>query len=217
MHEIPMTSSTTTAATRGVYRPGLIVVGAIAALFIALLAFAPIARRFGVLGIEHILTGYDHLAFLVMLLVATHAVRDLFWVITSFTVAHSITLSAASLGWVVASAQWVEPLILATIVYVAVENLITARPRARVALTFAFGLVHGLGFASALSEGPLARGEEVLALLAFNLGVEVGQLAFLALAYPLWRALARVAPRAGRWILALGVIALCIYWFIDRL
>lgn len=204
-------------AARTLYRPGLIAVGVIAVVFAALLVLAPIARRFGLVGIEHILTGYDHLAFLVMLLIATHAVRDLFWVITSFTVAHSITLTAASLGWVVASAQWVEPLILATIVYVAVENLITTRPRARLALTFAFGLVHGLGFASAISEGPLARGEELVALLAFNLGVEIGQLAFLALAYPLWRGLERVAPRAGRWTLALGVIALCIYWFIERL
>lgn len=204
-------------APRTVYRPGLIVVGVIAAVFFALLALSPIARRFGLMGIEHILTGYDHLAFLVMLLIATHAVRDLFWVITSFTVAHSITLTAASLGWVVASAQWVEPLILATIVYVAVENLITARPRARLALTFAFGLIHGLGFASALSEGPLTPNDELVALLSFNLGVEVGQLAFLALAYPLWRGLERVAPKTGRWTLALGVIGLCAYWAVVRL
>lgn len=210
-----MTSPLT--AARPVYRPGLIVVGTVAALFLALLALSPAGRRFGLLGIEHILTGYDHLAFLVMLLIATRAVRDLFWVITSFTIAHSITLTAASLGWVVASAHWVEPLILATIVYVAVENLITAQPRARLALTFAFGLVHGLGFASALSDGPLARGDELVALLSFNLGVEVGQLAFLALAYPLWRALARAAPRTGRWTLSLGVIALCLYWAIARL
>lgn len=204
-------------APRTVYRPGLIAVGAIAALFLALLALTPIGHRFGLLGIEHILTGYDHLAFLTMLLIATHAVRDLFWVITSFTIAHSIALTAASLGWVVASAQWVEPLILATIVYVAVENLITARPRARLILTFAFGLIHGLGFASALSDGPLARNDGLVALLSFNLGVEVGQLAFLALAYPLWRGLARIAPKAGRWTLALGVIALCVYWFVTRL
>lgn len=207
----------TSTAVRTLYRPGVIVVGIIVAVFAALIVLSPIGRRFGVLGIEHILTGYDHLAFLVMLLIATHALRDLFWVITSFTVAHSITLTAASLGWVVASAHWVEPLILATIVYVAVENLVTARPRARLALTFAFGLIHGLGFASALTQGPLMRGDELVALLAFNLGVEVGQLAFLALAYPLWRVLARVAPRAARWTLALGVIGLCIYWAITRL
>lgn len=210
-----MTDPTT--APRTVYRPGLIVVGAIAAVFLALLALSPIAHRFGLLGIEHILTGYDHLAFLAMLLIATRGIGDLFWVITSFTVAHSIALTAASLGWVVASAQWIEPLILTTIVYVAVENLITAQPRARLALTFAFGLIHGLGFASALSDGPLTRGDELLALLSFNVGVEVGQLAFLALAYPLWRGLERVAPKAGRWTLALGVIALCIYWFVTRL
>ena len=203
-------------APRTVYRPGLIVVGAIAILFFVLLALTPIARRFGLLGIEHILTGYDHLAFLVMLLIATRAIKDLFWVITSFTVAHSITLTAASLGWVVASAQWVEPLILATIVYVAVENLLTAQPRARLVLTFVFGLVHGLGFANAISDGPLARNDELVALLSFTRGVEVGQLAFLALAYPLWRGLERVAPKLGRWMLALGTIALCIYWFVTR-
>ena len=204
-------------ASRTVYRPGLIVVGAIGVVFLLLLALSAIARRFGALGVEHILTGYDHLAFLVMLMIASRAVKDLFWVITSFTVAHSLTLTAASLGWVVASPQWVEPLILATIVYVAVENLVTAQPRARLALTFAFGLIHGLGFASALSDGPLARNEELVALLSFNLGVEVGQLAFLALAYPLWRALEGVAPRAGRWTLALAVIGLCVYWAVARL
>lgn len=183
--------------------------------FAILVVSLPTARRFGVMGFEHILTGYDHLAFLAMLLVAAAALKDLFWVITSFTLAHSLTLTAASLGWIVASAAWVEPLILATIVYVALENLITARPRARLALTFAFGLLHGLGFASALSDGPLPPREELLALLSFNFGVELGQLAFLAVAYPLWRALSRPAPIAARRALALGVIGLCVYWLIK--
>lgn len=204
-------------APRYWHRAGLIVVSAIAVAFVALLTFAPIGRQFGWMGLEHIATGYDHLAFLLMLLVAARAFKDLFWVVTSFTVAHSLSLTAASLGWIVTSAQWIEPLILATIAYVAVENLLTREPRARVALTFAFGLIHGLGFASALSDGPLPRDQELLALLSFNLGVEVGQLLFLALAYPLWRGLDRFAPKAARWTLALTTIALCVYWFIARL
>lgn len=197
-------------------RVALILVAILVVGFAALVATAPTAQRFGLMGLHHILTGYDHLAFLAMLLIAAAAFKDLFWVITAFTLAHSVTLSAASLGWIVVSAAWVEPLILATIVYVAVENVVTARPRARLPLTFGFGLLHGLGFASALSEGPLPPREELLALLSFNLGVETGQLVFLALAYPLWRLLARRAPTASRRVLALVVIGLCVYWLFSK-
>ena len=200
----------------------LITTGAIAAallvLIVGLLLMSPLARRFGPLGIEHILTGYDHLAFLVMLLVPAQRLRDLVWIITAFTVAHSITLSAATLGYIVASSTWVEPVIALTILYVAVENLVRPAPTARVALTFGFGLIHGLGFANALSEGPLSPSELLLALFSFNLGVEVGQLAFLAIVYPLWRTLAR-GTRAlpAQRVLSAIVIGLCVFWLWQRL
>lgn len=183
----------------------------------ALWWYTPVAHRFGVMGVEHILTGYDHLAFLVMLMIATRNFPDLIWVATAFTVAHSLALTAASLGWVATSASWVEPLIALTILYVAVENLLTAQPKARPALTFGFGLIHGLGFASALADGPLPRNEELLALLSFNIGVEAGQIAFLAVCYPVWRYLARRYADRTRQMLALTVVALCLYWLWERL
>lgn len=180
------------------------------------LAFAlgsPTARRFGAMGVEHILTGFDHLAFLAMLAVAVRNVRDLVWLASAFTLAHSLALSAAALEWVHASPAWVEPLIVATILYLALENTGAAAPRGRKPLAFVFGLVHGLGFAGALAQGPLPKAEELLALLSFNLGVEAGQALFLAVGYPLWRLSLRYceAQRARR--IAGGVaILLCGYW-----
>lgn len=176
-----------------------------------------VARRFGVMGVGHILSGLDHLAFLVMLMVATRSFKDLVLVITTFTLAHSITLSAAALGWIVTSPAWIEPLIAVTILYVALENLVTGTPKARLLLTFGFGLVHGLGFASALTDGPLPRAQELLALFSFNLGVEAGQILFLSLTYPAWNRVQQqsFAPRA-RQLTALVVALLCLYWLWER-
>lgn len=186
--------------------------------FTLLVTFTDAGRRFGPMGMHHILTGYDHLAFLLMLLIGTHALKALVLVATTFTVAHTITLSAAALGFIDAPANWIEPLIVVTILYVALENLVTARPRARLALTFGFGLIHGLGFAGALAEGPLPPNEELIALASFNLGVEVGQLAFLGLLYPLWRAArtSRAEPYVRR-SAAVGVLLMSLYWLWERL
>lgn len=194
----------------------------IAALFAggiaALLADSSVARRFGLMGAEHILLGFDHLAFVAMLLIGAAQFRSLLFVVTSFTVAHSITLSAAALGWIVPSAAWVEPVIILTILYVAIENLLTANPTARVGLTFAFGLIHGMGFAFALSEGPLPHNEEMIALLSFNLGVEAGQISFLALTYPLWRlAQARGYGPIVRRLTAGVVVLLGVMWLTQRI
>lgn len=197
-----------------------------ATVFIALalgtgLVFAlisPVAQRFGLMGAEHILFGFDHLTFLVMLMIVARHVRELIYVATVFTLAHSITLTAATLEWVHASPAWVEPLIVVTILYVAVENIFFATPRARLWFTFGFGLIHGLGFASALTEGPLPKTEELIALFSFNLGVEAGQILFLAVSFPLWRALGTWVPEqhARRTISGL-VILLCGYWLWQRL
>lgn len=198
-------------------RIGLALLILIAAAAVTLVTLSPIAQRFGVMGGQHILSGYDHLAFLVMLMIATRSFADLAWIVTAFTVAHSLTLTAASLGWIVASPAWVEPLIAVTILYVALENLFAAQPKARPAVTFGFGLIHGLGFAGALADGPLPRNEELLALLSFNLGVEVGQLMFLAVCYPLWRWAGRRQAARARVALSIIVVGLCAFWLWQRL
>jgi hypothetical protein len=148
--------------------------------------------RYFALGVEHILTGYDHLLFLAVVLLACSTVRGMLLLITSFTLAHSLTLIAAALGFLRAPGDLVEPLILLTLVFVGVENFVRrTEPRHRAAVTFAFGLVHGLGFASALREIGLARDGLLPATLGFNLGVEAGQLGVGAALLPLLIALRR--------------------------
>jgi HupE / UreJ protein len=155
------------------------------------------AKRFLFLGIEHIFTGYDHIAFLLALLLLGGRFLDLVKIVTSFTIAHSVTLCLAALGILNPPAQWVEVLIAASIIAVASENLwvlrsteggasrVAAALRHRWRITFAFGLVHGFGFASALQELHLPRSALAAGLVSFNLGVEVGQVTIVALAFPL--------------------------------
>ena len=154
------------------------------------------AFSFVVLGVEHILTGFDHLCFLFALLLVATRFRDVLMVVTTFTVAHSLTLAAAAFGAVKMSSSIVEPLIAASIVYIGLENIFLRRqPRHRLALVFGFGLIHGLGFAGALAERlPGVTGLRViLPLLGFNAGVECGQLAVAACLVPLIH-LARKRP-----------------------
>ena len=173
------------------------------------------------LGIEHILTGYDHLCFLLALLLVALRIRDVLAVVTTFTIAHSLTLAAAAMGTVSLPSSVVEPLIAASIVYIGVENLILRRqPRYRLALVFCFGLIHGLGFATALSERlPGITGVAVIPpLLSFNLGVEIGQLAVAACLIPLikWaRSRADYTPRLQP-ATSLIIAAVGAFWFVQR-
>ncbi len=137
------------------------------------------------MGLEHILRGYDHLVFLLGLVIVGGAARQMLVVVTAFTVGHSISLALATLGVFVPNARFVEPLIALSIVYVGVENLARKDRRGRWILTLLFGLVHGFGFAEALRELALPRAELPAALALFNVGVELGQLAVLAVALPL--------------------------------
>jgi hydrogenase/urease accessory protein HupE len=178
------------------------------------------ARSF-VLGVEHILAGFDHLLFLTGLLVACGKARAMLVIVTTFTVAHSITLVLATLDWLVLPASVVEPLIAASIVLVGVENLVRRdAPPTRAPLCFAFGLVHGFGFAGALRELGLGEsaGPIVLPLLGFNLGVEAGQLLVVAVLLP-GLLLLRKKPQLSRWVLAgtsACVAAAGSYWLLDR-
>lgn len=144
---------------------------------------------FLLLGIRHILTGYDHLLFLCALLLMCRNARAAALLITCFTAAHSITLGLATFGLVSLQSRLVESAIAASILYVGIENLIYRERaiRARWVLTFAFGLIHGLGFASVLRElGIGGRGTgAIVPLVGFNAGVEVGQLAVAAVVLPI--------------------------------
>ena len=174
------------------------------------------------LGIEHILTGYDHLLFLFALLVVCRSLRSILTVITCFTVAHSITLALATLDIVRLPGRIVEPLIAVSIAYVGIENLIRGdSPNWRWLITFSFGLVHGLGFADALREfgiGSAGFGV-VFPLVGFNLGVEIGQLSVAAVILPiLWQL--RKRPVFGRrWVpvCSIGIALAGSYWMVERM
>lgn len=173
------------------------------------------------LGVEHILTGYDHLLFLFALLIVTRDFVSALKVITCFTLAHSITLGVATFDLVQISSRIIEPLIAVSIVYIGVENVWKrGDPHGRWMLTFAFGLIHGFGFASVLRElGVGSRGGVALPLFSFNLGVEIGQIAVAAIALPIiWQLrkqevfLRRGVPACSAVVAVLGA-----FWFVQRI
>jgi hydrogenase/urease accessory protein HupE len=172
---------------------------------------------FLVLGFEHILTGYDHLLFLLGLLVAGRGVRELVAIVTSFTIAHSLTLGVATFGLVNPPARAIEAVIALSIAYVGIENLVRREPRGRWKLTFGFGLVHGFGFANVLREMQLPREALAASLFTFNAGVEVGQLAVVLIAWPVLRWIQRSAytTPVTRWVSAV-VTACGLFWFVQR-
>jgi hydrogenase/urease accessory protein HupE len=172
--------------------------------------------RFLWLGVQHIATGYDHLAFLLGLLIATASIRSLVKVVTSFTIAHSITLALATFSVVVLPSRFTESMIAASIVYVAVENLIRGQAIERYKITFLFGLVHGFGFSNVLREMQLPRANLALSLFSFNLGVEVGQLVFVVLLFPAIEDLIASGWKRLRPIVSIVIGLLATYWFIQR-
>ncbi|MFC6230750.1 HupE/UreJ family protein [Paenibacillus allorhizosphaerae] len=141
--------------------------------------------NFFMLGVEHILTGYDHLLFLFSQLLIAVRTAEIVKIVTAFTIAHSITLLLAATGIIRLPGTWVEVGIALTICYVAIENIVVKTSRFRWLLTFAFGLIHGIGFAGALGEIGLPQSYFLGSLLIFNLGVEAGQLAIVVLVLPL--------------------------------
>jgi len=179
-----------------------------------------IARAYTVLGVEHILTGFDHLLFVLALLFLVGFNRRLLYTITAFTLAHSVTLALASLGLLTLRSPPVEASIALSIVLVAAEALHGGRTFARrwpALVAFLFGLVHGLGFAGALKEIGLPQQHLPVALLTFNVGVELGQLFVVTLAFGVCRALAatpRVASARAPALYVIGAIAA--YWSIGR-
>lgn len=173
------------------------------------------------LGVKHIWTGYDHLLFLLSLLVVAAGWREALRIVTAFTAAHSITLLLTATETIHVNSRWVECGIALTIAYVAAENWFARRrpegPQFRWLLTFVFGLVHGMGFAGALQETGLPSRYFIGSLLSFNAGIELGQLAIVAMLLPL---LKRARPRKWYSPFVLGlsavVFALGIAWAVQR-
>ena len=177
------------------------------------------------LGVEHILLGFDHLLFVLALLIITEGTWRLLKTVTAFTVAHSITLALATLGFVHVPSAPVEAAIALSIAFVAVEIVRVDQGRRSLAarspwlVAFAFGLLHGFGFAGALSEIGLPTGQIPLALLFFNLGVEVGQLLFVGAVLALIALMQVRKPSLTTWVrlvppYAIGTTAM--FWVIER-
>jgi hydrogenase/urease accessory protein HupE len=182
-------------------------------------------ERYLVTGIEHIFLGYDHIAFLIAVVLWARRLVPVIKIVTAFTIAHSITLSLAALNVVVIPSTIVEPAIAASIVYVALENFFTRNIESRWRVTFAFGLIHGFGFAGALREVGLPTNAVVTALAAFNIGVEIGQVAIVSIVVPALIVLDRLmAVDRAKPMRAAGVVyglsaliaVLGSYWFLNR-
>jgi hydrogenase/urease accessory protein HupE len=179
----------------------------------------PAQRDYFVLGVEHILTGYDHMLFVAGLVIATRSLRELVWTISAFTLAHSITLGLGMLSVVTPSSVAVELLIALSIAYVGYENVrLGQAPRGRVWLVTLFGLAHGFGFAGAIAEIGLPEDQKLGALAFFNLGVEAGQLCLVAALWPLL-ALVRKRERVSLWVARVVNVALIVAgvgWTLER-
>jgi hypothetical protein len=180
------------------------------------------ALQFVKLGIQHILSGIDHLLFVLCLVIPFRRIRPLVLIVTSFTVAHSITLASSALG-VAPDALWfpplIETLIAASIVYMALENIAGPKLQRRWLIAFGFGLVHGFAFSFALRESLQFAGSHVAtSLFTFNLGVEIGQLLVLAVAIPLISLAFKyaIAERMGIIILSALVAHTAWHWMLDR-
>ncbi len=169
------------------------------------------------LGIEHIFTGYDHLAFLAGLLLMTRTLPALLKVVTAFTAAHSITLALATFNIVSVPSRLIESLIALSIAYIAVENFTGRTLMQRWKVTFLFGLVHGFGFSNVLQQMALTRRTLAISLFSFNGGVELGQLVFVCAVFPLVYLIS-----TSRWKLqflsasSVAIALLGIFWFVER-
>ncbi len=183
---------------------------------------AATAWRYLTLGFTHIVPhGLDHMLFVIGIFLFSRQLRTVLWQVSAFTVAHSLTLGLSIYGLIAVPPSVVEPLIAISIAYVAIENLVLTELKPwRIALVFAFGLLHGMGFAGALQELGLPRSEFLTALLTFNIGVEAGQLAVIGTAFLLvgWQCSHRAWYR-DRVVVPASVFIGCtaVYWTVARL
>jgi hypothetical protein len=181
-------------------------------------SFAGQVRGFVRMGFEHILAGYDHVLFVIVLLLGTASLGGVLKVATAFTAAHSVTLILTAVGWVRMPAEVVEPLIALSIVYVALENLLGASGRTNLPVVFGFGLLHGMGFAGTLQLASDVDLSMLLSLFTFNLGIELGQAVIILALFPVL-----TLARRYEWTRMTQVPATCLVgvvgcvWFLERL
>ncbi|MCB1968892.1 MAG: HupE/UreJ family protein [Geminicoccaceae bacterium] len=187
---------------------------------------AGLVWRFFLAGTTHLFIGFDHIAFLLALILWARRIAPLVKVVTAFTIAHSITLSLAAFSIFVLPSRWVEALIAATVVGVAAENFRSRDAANRWIEAFVLGLFHGFGFASVLADLAIEKDVLVPALFGFNLGVEAGQLVIVAVAVPLLRGVDHLTTPAGHeprrapvvvWFLSALIAAFGCYWLVERL
>ncbi|MEH6650725.1 MAG: HupE/UreJ family protein [Motiliproteus sp.] len=185
-----------------------------------------VLQDYTLLGGEHILSGFDHLTFVLALLLIVSGTRRLLITVTAFTLAHSITLAAATLGLVWMPGPPVEATIALSILFLAAEMIKVERGQASLTaqypwvVAFVFGLLHGLGFAGALSDVGLPQNEVLLALLMFNVGVELGQLLFVAAMLIILVLLAKIRRQWPLWLRRLpayGIGSIASFWLIERI
>ena len=181
-----------------------------------------VIRQYLVLGFTHIVPyGFDHILFVLGIFLLTTKLRPMLAQVTAFTIAHSITLGLTIYGVVSVSSRIVEPAIALSIAYVAIENVVTSELKPwRVAIVFAFGLLHGMGFAGVLREMGLPRSEFLTALITFNVGVEFGQLAVIASAFLLVAYWHRTKPwYRGRFVVpaSVAIAAAGVFWTVQRI
>jgi hydrogenase/urease accessory protein HupE len=198
-------------------QPKTAVAGDTASDIASVQAWSVRAGRIFLLGIEHILIGFDHILFLIALILLDPRIGSLVRSITAFTVTHSITLALAWLGIFTPPELWVEVVIAASIVFVALENLLSRPLTSRWKIAGLFGLVHGLGFYSVLNALELGKSDALTTLLAFNLGIEVGQLAIIiVVALPLLLLRNNARYRFGVQAASLGIAAIGLWLLVER-
>ncbi|WP_292531215.1 HupE/UreJ family protein [Methylocystis sp.] len=180
-----------------------------------------LAPKFFSAGVEHIMTGYDHLCFLIAVMLWATRIWPVVKIVTAFTVSHSVTLSLAALELVNLPSRWVEIAIALSIIYVAVENFFTRKVDGRWRDTFAFGFIHGFGFASGLIELGVPQRAIVPALASFNIGVEVGQIGVVMIVLPLLLLADKTFTHGQRsplvvWLCSAIITCFGAYWLIVR-
>lgn len=174
--------------------------------------------RFVTLGFAHILAGMDHILFIVALLLGSRSLGSLLKIASAFTAAHSVTLVLTALGWLSLPSQIIEPLIALSITYVAIENLVMPKASSRLAVVFGFGLLHGMGFASALQFSGDGGWLMLLSLVTFNIGIEVGQALIILTVFPALLLVRRVQWASVAQGLATSIVSVVgLVWFVERL
>lgn len=182
-------------------------------------SFLQTTQQFIVLGLEHIFTGYDHILFVISLLIGAKTIRHIFTLVTAFTIAHSITLALATFEIILLPSRFVESAIALSIVYIALINIFNKDSKPQPWLAFGFGLIHGFGFAGILSEMKLDTNHMAASLFSFNIGIEIGQLIIVSIAFPIILWIKKIPLKPIKWVIpstSIAILAFGLVWFIQR-